>query len=173
MSNLVIDVLAEQFRRTKRIAERAFAQLADEDFFFRLSPRQNSIHVIVKHMSGNMRSRWTDFLNSDGEKPGRDRESEFVEDVVPREQVMRAWEAGWAAVFAALDTLSDEDLGRTVHIRREPMSAAEAIVRQVDHYGYHVGQILLIAKHVRGENWNYLTVPPGGSAAFNRAKGVL
>ena len=152
------------------MAERAFEQLDDADFFFRLGPRQNSIHVIVKHMAGNMHSRWTDFLTSDGEKPDRDRESEFVEDVVPREQVLRTWAAGWAAVFAALGPLSDADLGRTVRIRGEPMTVAAAIVRQVEHYGYHVGQIVLIAKHVRGEQWSYLTIPPGGSVAFNQAK---
>ena len=153
------------------MAEGAFEQLKDEDFFFRLNPRQNSIHVIVKHMAGNMRSRWTDFLTADGEKADRDRESEFIEDVVPREQILRAWEAGWRAVFAALEPLTDEDLTRTVHVRREPMTAAQAIVRQVEHYGYHVGQIVLIAKHLRGEQWKYLTIPPGGSEAFNRSKG--
>ena len=171
MASPLLGALVGQLRRTKRMAERAFEQLDDADFFFRLNPRQNSIRVIVKHMSGNMRSRWTDFLTADGEKPNRDRESEFVEDVVPRDQVLREWEAGWAAVFAALEPLADEDLGRTVHIRGEALTAAEAIVRQVEHYGYHVGQIVLIAKHLRGEKWNYLTIPPGGSAAFNRTMG--
>lgn len=153
------------------MAERAFEQLNDEEFFFRLNPRQNSVHVIVKHLAGNMRSRWTDFLTSDGEKPDRDRESEFIEDVVPREKIMQAWETGWAAVFTALRPLRDEDLSRTVHISREPLSVAQAIIRQIEHYGYHVGQIVLIAKHLRGEKWNYLTIPPGGSGAFNRGTG--
>ena len=171
MDSPVLAALVSQFRATKRLAEQAFEQLDDEQFFFKLNPRQNSIHVIVKHLAGNMRSRWTDFLYSDGEKPGRDRESEFVEDVVPRGQVMRTWEDGWAAVFAALEPLSDADLARTVHIRGEPQSAVRAVVRQVEHYGYHVGQIVLIAKHLKGEQWQYLTIPPGGSAAFNRAKG--
>jgi hypothetical protein len=173
MATLVIRSLVGQLRKTKRMAERAFEQLEDEDFFFRLSPRQNSVHAIVKHLAGNMRSRWTDFLAADGEKPDRDRESEFVEDVVPRERIMETWEAGWSAVFAALEPLSDDDLSRTVYIRREPLSVIEAIVRQVEHYGYHVGQIVLIAKHVREEKWNYLTIPPGGSDAFNRGKGHL
>jgi class 3 adenylate cyclase len=171
MPSPVLDALREQLGRTKRMAERAFEQLEDEHFFFRLNLRQNSIHVIVKHLAGNMRSRWTDFLTADGEKPDRDRESEFVEDAAPRAQIVRTWEDGWAAVFAALEPLTDRDLTRTVHIRREPMTAAQAIVRQVEHYGYHVGQIVLIAKHLRGEKWNYLTVPPGGSAEFNRSKG--
>ena len=155
------------------MAERAFEQLEDEDFFFKLGPHQNSIRVIVKHLAGNMRSRWTDFLTSDGEKPDRDRESEFVEDVVPRARIMTEWEAGWATVFAALASLTDADLSRTVRIRGEPLSVADAVVRQVEHYGCHVGQIVLIAKHLRGDGWKYLTIPPGGSAAFNRAKGHL
>ena len=171
MPTVVIDALVAQLRRTKRMAERAFEQLEDEQFFFKLNPRQNSIHVIVKHLAGNMRSRWTDFLTTDGEKPDRDRESEFIEDMVPREQILRTWQAGWATVFAALQPLTDEDLSRTVRIRGDPLSAADALVRQVEHYGYHVGQIVLIAKHLRGEKWKYLTIPPGGSAAFNRAKG--
>jgi hypothetical protein len=173
MASPVIGSLVGQLRKTKRMAERAFEQLEDEDFFFRLSARQNSIHVIVKHLAGNMRSRWTDFLTADGEKPDRDRESEFVEEAVPRDRIMEMWESGWAAVFAALEPLSDDDLSRTVSIRREPHSVIEAIVRQVEHYGYHVGQIVLIAKHVRGEKWDYLTIPPGGSEAFNRGRGHL
>jgi hypothetical protein len=171
MDRVILDAVTRQLRVTKDMAERAFAQLEDDDFFFKLNPRQNSIHVIVKHMAGNMRSRWTDFLTADGEKPHRDRESEFVEDVAPRGQILRTWEAGWLAVFAALEPMSDADLSRTVHVRRQPLTAARAIVRQVEHYGYHVGQIVLIAKHLRGDKWNYLTIPPGGSAEFNRALG--
>jgi hypothetical protein len=171
MSSMVLQAFLEQLRATKRMGDRAFAQLADEDFFFRLSPRQNSIRVIVKHLAGNMHSRWTDFLTADGEKPDRDRESEFVEDLVPHEQILREWESGWASVFEALEPLTDEDVGRTVRIRGEPLSVARAIVRQIEHYGYHVGQIALLAKHVRGERWKYLTIPPGDSGAFNRAKG--
>lgn len=171
MDSPVLSALVEQLRTTRGMAERAFQQLDDSHFFFRLNPRQNSIHVIVKHMAGNMRSRWTDFLTADGEKPDRDRESEFVEDGVPRGQVLRTWEAGWSAVFAALEPLTDRDLTRTVYIRRQPLTVVQAIVRQVEHYGYHVGQIVLIAKHLRGDDWSYLTIPPGGSTAFNRSKG--
>jgi hypothetical protein len=172
-SSPVVDVLEAQFRRTKRMTERAFEQLADEDFFFRLNPYQNSIYVIVKHLAGNMRSRWTELLTADGEKPDRDRESEFVEAVVPRAEILQTWESGWAILFAALEPLTDADLTRTVRIRNEPLTVIEAVVRQIEHYGYHVGQIVLIAKHLRGERWNYLTIPPGGSAPFNRAKGHL
>jgi len=169
MESPVLHALVDEFRRTKRLAEGAFDQLADEDFFFRLSPRQNNVYAIVKHLSGNMVSRWTDFLTTDGEKPDRDRESEFVEAVVPREAILRTWETGWASVFAALEPLTDADVSRTVTIRGEPHTVVQAAVRQVAHYAYHVGQILLIAKHVRGERWNYLTIPPGGTELFNRA----
>ena len=172
MVSPVLSALLDEFRKTKRMGERAFEQLGDEDFFFKLNPQQNSIHVIVKHLSGNMLSRWTDFLIADGEKPSRDRESEFVDEVVSRTQIMELWENGWASVFAALEPLTDEDLARTVYVRREPHTVVQAAVRQVAHYAYHVGQILLIAKHVRGPQWNYLTVPPGGSEAFNRRMGL-
>jgi hypothetical protein len=172
MVSPILAALLDEFRKTKRMGERAFEQLADEDFFFKLNPRQNSIHVIVKHLSGNMLSRWTDFLTTDGEKPWRDRESEFADEVVPRREIMERWEKGWASVFAALEPLTDDDLARTVYIRREPHTVVQAAVRQVAHYSYHVGQILLIAKHVRGDQWNYLTVPPGGSEAFNRRMGL-
>ena len=171
MNSPVLDALVDEFRKTKRLAEGALAQVDDADFFFRLNARQNSIYAIVKHLSGNMVSRWTDFLTTDGEKPGRQRESEFAEEIVPRATVMETWEKGWACVFAALGGLSDANLSRTVTIRGEPHTVVQAAVRQVAHYGYHVGQILLIAKHLRGERWKYLTIPPGGSAAFNRSKG--
>jgi hypothetical protein len=172
---LTLAACADEFRRTKRYAERAFAQLRDEDFFFRLSDRQSSIWAYVKHMAGNMRSRWTDFLSSDGEKPDRDREAEFAEDVVSREQILATWEGGWAVVFDALASLKLGDLERTCTIRNEPHSVIQAIIRQVAHYTWHVGQIVLLAKHVkmaRGEAWDYMTIPPGGSAAFNAAKGL-
>ena len=165
----------DELRKHKRYAEAAFAQLRDEDFFLRLNPQQNSICVIVKHLAGNMLSRFTDFLTTDGEMPTRDRDGEFVEQVVPRDQIIAAWEQGWATVFATLESLREGDLEKTVYVRREPHSVILAITRQVAHYAYHVGQIVLIAKHVkvsRGEDWNYMTIPPGGSQAFNRKKGM-
>jgi hypothetical protein len=171
MASPTLDALIDEFRKTKRMGERAFEQLEDEDFFFKLNPQQNSVYAIVKHLSGNMLSRWTDFLTSDGEKPWRDRESEFADEVVPRGRVMELWETGWTAVFAAVEPLGEADLAKTVYIRREPHTVVQAAVRQVAHYAYHVGQILLIAKHVRGDRWNYLTVPPGGTDALNRRMG--
>jgi hypothetical protein len=150
----------DELQRLKRLCESGLAQLKDEDFFFRLNERQNSIAVIVQHLAGNMRSRWTDFLTSDGEKPSRNREGEFVEKVVAREQVMATWNQGWDCVFAALARLHDADLSRIVTIRGERMTAAAAITRQVGHYGWHVGQLLLLAKHILGPAWQYVTIPP-------------
>lgn len=171
----VIAALVDELRRHKRYGEKAMAQLGDEDLFVKLNPEQNSIAVIVKHMAGNMVSRFTDFLTSDGEKPTRDRDSEFVEQVMPRQEVVEMWEGGWKVVFAAIDALEEGDLEKTVYIRRDPLSAVLALTRQAAHYAYHVGQIVLIAKHIktsRGEAWDYMTIGPGGSKAFNEMKGM-
>lgn len=157
-----------EFRRYKRTAERAFEQLADQDFFFRLNDRQNSIWIIIKHMAGNMRSRWTDFLTSDGEKPDRHRDNEFVEGIVPRAHILKTWEDGWACVFNAMAQLRDGDLLRTITIRGEPMTAVSAITRQVAHYANHVGQTILIAKHIKGADWKWLTIAPGQSEHFTK-----
>jgi hypothetical protein len=178
MSNALADgVLAsciDEFGKLKRMAERAIEQLADEDLFFQLNPDQNSIYVIMKHMAGNMLSRWTDFLTSDGEKPWRHRDQEFIEEVVPRAQVMEKWANGWECVFAALRGMTGEDLARTIVIRGEKMSAFSAISRQISHYGYHVGQIVLLAKHIKlskSQDWKYLTIPRGKSQEFNQGMG--
>ena len=175
LHTLALNAALDELRKHKRFAEAAFAQLRDEDFFVRLNPEQNSIYVIVKHLAGNMLSRFTDFLTTDGEKPTRDRDGEFVQETVPRQQIMDMWDKGWATVFAAIEPLQEGDLEKTVYVRREPHSVILAITRQVAHYAYHVGQIVLIAKHVkvsRGEEWSYMTIPPGGSQAFNRRKGM-
>ena len=156
------------FRMYKRLGEGAMAQVRDEELFVELDAEANSIAILVKHMAGNMRSRWTDFLSSDGEKPDRDRDGEFVDAPRSREAVMALWEAGWAAVFAALEPLSDADLGRTVTIRGEAHSVMQAVNRQVAHYAYHVGQMVLLAKHFAGGKWESLSVPRNRSAEFNR-----
>jgi hypothetical protein len=172
---LTLAAAIDEFRKTKAYAERAFAQLRDDDFFVRLNDRQSSIAAYVRHLAGNMRSRWTDFLTTDGEKHDRDRESEFAEAPVPRADLLATWEAGWRALFAALESLQPGDLERTVTIRNEPHSVIQAIIRQIAHYTWHVGQIVLLAKHIkttRNEPWNYMTIAPGGSQAFNRAKGL-
>jgi hypothetical protein len=158
----------ELFRYYKGLAERAMAQVADEQLFVAIDEEANSIAIIVKHMAGNMRSRWTDFLTTDGEKPDRDRDMEFAAPPATREAVLQMWEDGWAHVFRALEPLSDADLGRTVTIRGEAHSVMQAINRQVAHYANHVGQIVLLAKHFAGVGWQSLTVPRNRSAEFNQ-----
>lgn len=163
-----LDEAQRSLRGHKRLAEGAMAQVTDEEFFRQLDPEANSIAVIVKHMAGNMRSRFTGFLTTDGEKPDRHRDQEFLLDVgTTRAEVMGWWEAGWACVFAAIQPLQPEDLGRTITIRTDPHSVLQAIHRQVTHYAYHVGQIVLLAKHMRGAEWKSLSIPRGKSEEFN------
>jgi hypothetical protein len=157
------------FRQYKKMTERALAQVSDEQLTATLDPEMNCIAQIVKHMAGNMRSRWTDFLTTDGEKPNRNRDSEFVDAPATREELLTLWEDGWRHVFQALEPLSDEDLGRTVQIRSEPHSVMQAINRQIAHYAIHCGQIVLLAKHFTSDHWQSLTVPRNKSAEFNRA----
>jgi hypothetical protein len=152
------------FQQYKRLAEKAFAQLRPDHWFICLDPEANSIALIVKHMSGNMRSRFTDFLTSDGEKPDRKRDQEFVLDSgTTPEQVLAWWEAGWRCVFCALDGLTPEDLTRTVIIRGQEHTALRAINRQLLHYAHHIGQIVFLAKHLQGADWKSLTIPKGQS----------
>ena len=158
----------ELFRQYKKHAERAMAQVSDEQLFAELDEGANSIAIIVKHMAGNMRSRWVDFLTTDGEKPNRDRDTEFVDPPATREALLAAWEDGWSRMFRALEPLSDADLGRTVAIRGEAHSVMQAVNRQVAHYAHHVGQIILLAKHFAHERWQSLSVPRNRSAEFNR-----
>src|SRR5580698_1719180 len=156
------------FRQYKKHAEAAMAQLTDEQLLTAIDPESNSIAIIVKHMADNMRSRWTDFLTSDGEKPDRNRDTEFEEPAESREALMKQWEAGWACLFGALDPLTDADLGRTVTIRGEAHSVMQAVNRQLAHYAMHTGQIVFLAKHLAHERWKALTVPRNKSADFNR-----
>jgi len=156
------------FRYYKELAERALIQLTDEQLFANLDEEANSIAVIVKHMTGNMRSRWTGFPDLDGEKPDRDRDAEFTDPPDSREALLRAWEDGWCCLFAALEPLSDADMVRTTTIRGEKHSVMQCINRQLAHYSYHCGQIVFLAKHLRAEEWKCLTIPLGESARFNR-----
>jgi Protein of unknown function (DUF1572) len=161
-----------QLRKLKALADKAIGQIEDEHLFAVLDPEANSIAVIMKHMAGNMRSRWTDFLTSDGEKPDRDRDSEFVnESDGTRASVVAFWEDGWHRVIETVSSLTPEDLERTVRIRGEAHSVMEAIDRQVAHYAMHVGQIVLLAKHYAGANWRSLSIPRGRSREFDVAKG--
>jgi uncharacterized damage-inducible protein DinB len=156
------------FQQYKRLAERAMEQVTDEQLFAALDEDANSIAIIVKHMAGNMRSRWTDFPTTDGEKPDRDRDSEFVDPPATRKALMDAWEDGWTRVFQTLESLSDADLARMVTIRGEAHSVMQAVNRQVAHYAHHVGQIVLLAKHLGHDRWQSLSVPRNRSAEFNR-----
>ena len=144
------------------------AQVPDEQLIGTLDTESNSIATIVKHLAGNMRSRWVDFLTTDGEKPDRNRDSEFEAPPATRAELMRTWEGGWQHVFGALGGLTDADLGRTVTIRKEPHSVMQAINRQVAHYACHVGQIIFLAKHFRSSDWKSLSIPRGKSAEFSR-----
>jgi uncharacterized damage-inducible protein DinB len=155
-------------RYYKNIAERAIAQAPDEQLTATLDNEMNSIAIVVKHLAGNMRSRWTDFLTSDGEKPDRNRDREFDEPPQTRADLLAMWDEGWACVFGALEPLTEADLQRTVTIRGEPHSVMQAINRQVAHYPYHIGQIVMLAKHFQGHAWRSLSVPRRQSAEFNR-----
>ena len=152
-------VSLDVFRYYKKLGERAMEQCPDDALFESLDAESNSISIIVKHMAGNMRSRWTDFLTTDGEKPDRNRDTEFEDAPKTRAALMELWERGWKYVFDALAPLGDEDLVRTITIRTEPHSVMQAINRQLAHYSYHVGQIVYLARHFAGEKWQTLSVP--------------
>jgi hypothetical protein len=156
------------FAYYKRLAERAIDQLTDEQLFEAIDDEANSIAIIVKHMSGNMLSRWTDFLTTDGEKPTRNRDGEFEEPPATRAALLATWESGWSSVFSALRPLTEADLTRTVTIRGEAHSVMQAINRQLAHYPHHIGQIVLLAKHFAGDHWQSLSIPRKGSVEFNR-----
>lgn len=164
-----LDEARRSFRGLKRLAEGAMAQLGDEEMFRLIDPEANSVAQIVKHMAGNMRSRWTDFLTTDGEKPDRHRDSEFEMDAnTTRGEVMAWWEHGWQLVFDAIAGLKSDDMGRTITIRGEPHTVLQAISRQIGHYSQHVGQIVFLAKHLKGPQWQSLSIPKGMSEQFNR-----
>lgn len=163
-----LDDAISSFRDYKALAEKAFDQISDEEFFFALDEESNSIAVIVKHMSGNMVSRWTDFLTSDGEKPDRNRDAEFiVGPETTKDEILARWETGWSCVFRAVEPLRPEDLEKKVLIRGEEHSVIEAINRQLTHYAYHVGQIVFLAKHLKSSDWKSLSIPRNRSAEFN------
>jgi hypothetical protein len=167
VQNYFEDAIAS-FKSAKKLADKAIAQLKDEEFFVSLDEEANSVAVIMKHMAGNMFSRWTDFLTTDGEKPNRNRDMEFViEANTTKDDVLNYWERGWACVFAAVEPLKLEDFEKTVMIRGEPHTIVQAINRQLTHYAYHIGQIVFLAKHFRSTEWSSLTVPRNKSAEFN------
>lgn len=162
----VIDAMAGEYRRYKSLAEKSVAQLSDEELHQRAGDG-NSVATLMQHLGGNLQSRFTDFLTADGEKPWRDRESEFEERRLTRTELAELWERGWAVLFATLDTLRDDQLSETVTIRGVGLSVVEALTRSLSHAAYHAGQVVLIAKTIRGHGWQYLSIPPKGSAAYN------
>ena len=167
LASYYLEEIRRQFRGHKRMAEAAMAQLEDKDFFVAIDPESNSIAVLVKHIAGNARSRFTDFLTTDGEKPDRFRDREFeLTGETSREEVMRWWEHGWSIVFGTLEGLKPDDLLRTVTIRQEPHTVLQALGRALAHYAQHIGQIVFLAKHLRSAQWKMLSIPRGKSEQF-------
>ena len=165
-----LEEIRRQLRGHKRMAEAAMEQLEDKDFFATIDAESNSVAVLAKHIAGNARSRFTDFLTTDGEKPDRFRDREFeIPTTASRSEVMRAWEEGWSIVFATLDSLKPEDVTRTITIRHEPHTVMQALNRALAHYAQHVGQIVFLAKHLRLHEWKTLSIPRGKSEDFKTA----
>ena len=160
----------KEFGYYKLLGEKTFSQLTDEQLFIEANSESNSIATIVKHLRGNILSRWTDFLTTDGEKEWRKRDEEFENDICTREELLQKWQVGWSCLFKALDSISDDDLSRVIYIRNQGHTILEAINRQLSHYPYHIGQIVFIGKMLSDKNWNSLSIPKGGSKEYNRDK---
>jgi hypothetical protein len=164
-----VELLLREFKRLKSLADGAISQCSEEQFFAAPAPTDNSVAVLVKHVAGNLVSRWTDLLTSDGEKPGRNRDAEF--EILPedsRARLLDLWERGWGVLFASLSSLTEADMSRSIRIRGEPLTLLQAVNRQLTHYSYHVGQIVYVAKHYCSASWKTLSIPRGGSAQFNQ-----
>ena len=163
-----LESLLAEFKSLKKVADRAIPQVSEKDFSAAPDAESNSMAVLVKHLAGNMRSRWTGFLTSDGEKPDRDRDTEFITTGDSKASLLQRWEEGWNLLFQTLQELKPEDLTRTVLIRGKGQPAYQAIIRQLSHYSVHVGQILYLAKHYAGSSWQTLSVPKGESEGYNK-----
>jgi uncharacterized damage-inducible protein DinB len=161
--------MLDAFEANKRLAERAVEQVPDDKLQIALDENTNSIAVIMKHVAGNLRSRWTDFLTSDGEKPWRDRDDEFIDKQASREDILRNWNDGWHCLLQTLRSLTDDDLAKSVTIRGEPHTVPLALARSLGHTCYHVGQIVQVARVHAKDNWQTLTIPRGQSQQFNQA----
>jgi len=168
LGNIFLASAISRVNYYKILAEKTFDQLEDRDFHYQPDTQSNSIAIIIQHMSGNMLSRWTDFLAEDGEKAWRSRDKEFNDQELGRARLMEIWENGWSCFMDALQSLKEEDLLKTIHIRTEPLIVADAIHRQLAHYPYHVGQIVYIGKLLRGEQWQSLSIAKGKSDDYNR-----
>jgi hypothetical protein len=165
-----LNSVKKRFDYYKTLGEKTFDQVNDEQLFWQYNEESNSIATIVKHLSGNMLSRWTDFLTSDGEKPGRDRDKEFENDVKTRDELLDVWNEGWDCLFNALNSIKEDDWQKDIYIRNERHSVVDAINRQLAHYPYHIGQIVFIGKMVAGTQWKSLSIPKGKSDIFNTEK---
>lgn len=170
MKSEFLESVKKQFEYYKMLGEKTFEQLNDEQLHFKYNEESNSIATIIKHLHGNMMSRWTDFLNSDGEKDWRKRDSEFENGELTRADILNKWNEGWNCLFAAINPLTAEDLSKTVYIRNQGHSVEEAIVRQLAHYPYHIGQIVYIGKMIVDTNWKSLSIPKNKSADYNSEK---
>jgi hypothetical protein len=170
VARLFLDEAVKTFRSNKALADKALAQLKDEEFLVTIDEESNSVGVIIKHMTGNMFSRWTDFLTTDGEKPDRNRDMEFVlTPETTREELLVRWEEGWRCVFNAVESLQTEDVEKIVLIRGEEHTVMKAVIRQISHYAQHIGQIVFLAKHFRSAEWKTLSIPRNRSVEFNAA----
>jgi uncharacterized damage-inducible protein DinB len=172
---LATEYLSSSIKRLKyykSLANKTFDQLSDEQLHFQPNTESNSIAVNIQHMAGNMLSRWTDFLSSDGEKEWRDRDAEFEDKELTKEKLLQAWEQGWACFIEALEKLTEQDLLKIITIRGEQLTAIDAVNRQLAHYPYHVGQIVYMGRIIKGKDWKNLSIPPGGSVDFNKNASV-
>jgi hypothetical protein len=165
-----IRLIQEEFRKAKGLAEKAIAQLNDEQLYIKPDKESNDIAIIMRHMAGNMISRWTDFYTTDGEKPDRDRDVEFEDVRLSRQELMDYWQRGWNVLFSVIDDLTEEKITRTIYIRKEPHTVLQAILRQHSHYNYHVGQIVLLAKIIASDKWKTLSIAKGKSKEYNASK---
>lgn len=170
MNSDYLESTKKQFEYYKMLGEKTLAQLHDEALFWQYNDESNSIAIIVHHLSGNMLSRWTDFLTSDGEKEWRNRDAEFENNINTRAELLQKWNDGWRCLFDALDSLHEQDLSRTIYIRNQGHSVTEAINRQLAHYPYHIGQMVFIGKMICKENWHSLSIPKGNSTLYNAEK---
>jgi Protein of unknown function (DUF1572) len=170
MENDYLESVRKQFEYYKMLGEKTFIQLSDEQLFWQYNEESNSIATIVKHLWGNMLSRWTDFLTTDGEKEWRQREAEFDNDITTREEMIHKWNEGWACLFKAIDSVNENNINETIYIRNMGHSVVEALNRQLAHYPYHIGQIVFIGKMAVGNTWNSLSIPRGNSKEYNAEK---
>ena len=168
VENLFLESAIKRLKYYKELGDKTFVQLTNKDLHFAPSAESNSIAVIIQHMHGNMLSRWTNFLNSDGEKEWRQRDAEFEEQNLTKQQLLTLWEEGWKCFLEAVESLSPADLEKTIHIRTEALSVPDALNRQFAHYPYHVGQIIYIGKIIKNKDWKSLTIPKGESSAYNK-----